>query len=95
MWPKTKQNLAIERNEALMHATLWMNPKNIPLRSHTGVVAERSYPRSEVRSSSCTLLEQPAHEEISHVQGKRNPSKMVGVVRASEGRHAETILTEN
>ena len=27
--------------------------------------------------------------------GKRNPSKMVGAKRASEGRHTETILTEN
>ena len=49
MWPRTKQNLAIKRNEALMQATLWMNLKNILLRSHTGAVAERSYPTSEVR----------------------------------------------
>ena len=32
-------------------------------------------------------------EEIPHAQGKRNPSKMVGVARGySEGRHTETIL---
>ena len=34
-------------------------------------------------------------EEITLVQGKRNPSKMVGVARELEGRHTETILTEN
>ena len=32
------------------------------------------------------------HEEIPLVQGKRNPSKMVGV---ASGRHTETIITEN
>ena len=36
-----------------------------------------------------------SREEIPHIQGKRNPSKMVDVVRASEGRHTETIITEN
>ena len=35
-------------------------------------------------------------EEIPHVQGKRNPSKKVRCCkRASEGRHTETIKTEN
>ena len=34
-------------------------------------------------------------EEIPHIQGKRNPRKTVGVARASEGRHTETIITEN
>ena len=49
--------------------------------------AERSYTTfkvrrgdlSKVRSSGCALLE--CHEEIPHVQGKRNPSKTVGVAR--------------
>ena len=36
-------------------------------------------PSSKVRSSGCTLLE--SREEIPHAQGKRNPSKMVGVAR--------------
>ena len=48
----------------------------------SGAVAERSCPTSKVRSSSCALLEQ--HEEIPHVQGKRNPSKMVGVARGHQ-----------
>ena len=39
----------------------------------------RRYPSSKVRSIGCTLLEQPA--EIPHAQGKRNPSKTVGVAR--------------
>ena len=53
----------------------------------------RRYPSFKVRSSGCYLLEQ--REEIPHVQGKRNPSKTVGVERASEGRHTETLFTEN
>ena len=37
-----------------------------------------------------------ALKRYTHRQGKRNPSKMVGIVkRALEGRHTETILTEN
>ena len=39
------------------------------------------------------LLFWSSHEEIPHVQGKRNPSKTVDVgERASEGRHTETII---
>ena len=34
-------------------------------------------------------------EEIPLVQGKRNPSKMVGVVRQHQREHTETIITEN
>ena len=45
--------------------------------SRSGGLAVRRYPSSKVRSSSCTLLE--CRKEISHVQGKRNPSKMVSV----------------
>ena len=37
-----------------------------------------------------------ACEEISHVQSKRNLSKMIGVAKStSEGRHTETIITEH
>ena len=43
--------------------------------------AERSYSTSKVRRGS--------HEEISHVQGKRNPSKMVGVARGHQ--RADTL----
>ena len=39
----------------------------------SGAVAKRRYPMSKVRSIS--------REETTHVQGKRNPSKMVGVER--------------
>ena len=42
---------------------------------------------SKVRSSGCTLLE--SREEIPHAQGKRNPSKMVGVAR---GHHRADTL---
>ena len=37
---------------------------------------------SKVRSSGCTLLEQ--REEIPHIQGKRKPSKSVGVARGHQ-----------
>ena len=43
--------------------------------------AERSYSTFKVRRGS--------HEEIPLVQGKRNPSKMVGVAR---GHHREDTL---
>ena len=42
----------------------------------------RRYPSSKVRSSGCALLEH--RKEISHVQGKRNPSKTVGVERGHQ-----------
>ena len=42
----------------------------------------RRDPSSQVRSSSGALLEQL--EEIPHAQGKRNPSKMVGVARGQQ-----------
>ena len=50
--------------------------------SMSGGVAVRRYPLSKVRSSGCALLEQ--REEIPHIQGKRNPSKMVGVARGHQ-----------
>ena len=42
----------------------------------------RRYPSSKVRSRGCALLEQP--EEIPHAQGKRNPSKMIGIARGHQ-----------
>ena len=45
--------------------------------------AEGSYSMFKVRSSSCTLLEQP------HAQGKRDASKMVGVARGHQ--RADTL----
>ena len=53
----------------------------------SGTVAARRYPSSKVRSSSCVFWS--SREEISHVQGKRNPSKMVGVMR--EHQRADTL----
>ena len=47
----------------------------------------RRNPKSKVRSSSCALL--GSHEEIPYVQGKRNPSKMVDVVRGHQ--RADTL----
>ena len=44
--------------------------------------SKRSYPVPKVRGSGCTLLEQ--REKIHHVQGKRNPSKMVGTERGHQ-----------
>ena len=34
-------------------------------------------------------------EEILHIHSKRNPSKMVGSEKASEGRQTKTTITEN
>ena len=48
-------------------------------RWRSGRVVVRRYPSSKVRSSGCALLD--SCEEIPHIQGKRNPSKMVGVAR--------------
>ena len=50
-------------------------------------MAVKRYPSSKVRSSGCALL--GSHEEIPSVQGKRNPSKTVGVRR--EHQRADTL----
>ena len=42
----------------------------------SGAAAERRYPTPDVRSKG--------HEEIPHVQGKRNPSKTVGAERGHQ-----------
>ena len=57
-------------------AIIFSNNVSAPL-----TAAERRYPMSKVRSSS--------HEEIPHIQGKRNPSKMVGVARGHQ--RADTL----
>ena len=51
-------------------------------RSRSGGTVVRTYPSSKIRSSSSL-------EEIPHVQGKRNPSKMVGVERGHQ--RADTL----
>ena len=48
----------------------------------SGAAAERSYPTAKVRSGGCALLERC--EEIPHIQGKRNPSKMIGTERGHQ-----------
>ena len=53
----------------------------------SGVVAERNYPTSKIRSSGYTLLEQPWRDTPD--QSKRNPSKTVGVVRGHQ--RADTL----
>ena len=62
-------------------------PRGAIPRSRSEGAVVRRYPSSKVRSSSCAFLEQ--HEEIPHVQGKRNPSKTVGVVRGHQ--RADTL----
>ena len=52
-------------------AIIFSNNVSAPL-----TAAERRYPTSKVRSSS--------HEEIPHIQGKRNPSKTVGAERGHQ-----------
>ena len=64
----------------------------LPLKVRKG--GSERYPSSKVRSNGCALLEH--REEIPHAQGKRNPSKNARCCkRASEGKHTETIHTEN
>ena len=55
--------------------------------SRAGEVAMRRYPSSKVKSSGCAL--RSSHEEITHVQGKRNPSKTVDVARGHQ--RADTL----
>ena len=55
--------------------------------SRSGGVAVRRYLLSKVRSSSCSFWS--SREEIPHVQGKRNPSKTVGVARGHQ--RADTL----
>ena len=57
-------------------------PRRVTSHSRSGGAAVRRYPLSKVRSSGCTLLER--REEIANIQGKRNPSKMVGVERGHQ-----------
>ena len=50
--------------------------------------AERSYSTFEVRRGDSYKL-RSSREEIPHVQGKRNPSKTVGVARGHQ--RADTL----
>ena len=59
------------------------------VQSSSGGVAERRYSSSKVRSSGCALLEQLWRD--THVQGKKNPSKMIGVARGHQ--KADTLKT--
>ena len=62
-------------------------PRGATPRSRSGGVVVRTYPSFKVRSNSCALLDR--REEIPHVQGKRKPSKMVGVARGHQ--RADTL----
>ena len=72
-------------------------------------MAKRRYPTSKVRSGSPEAIPHVQGQEqwlhftgaavkrypMSKVQGKRNPSKMVGVARGHQRANTLTILTEN
>ena len=62
----------------------WLCGRRRAKRSHSTfkILHVRRYSLSKVRSSGCALLEQP--EEIPHAQGKRNPSKTIGVARGHQ-----------
>ena len=69
-------------------------PRGATPRSRSGGAAVKRYRSSKVRSKAALCWSNS--EEIPHVQGKRNPSKTVGVARAIRGHtHTQTILTEN
>ena len=57
-------------------------PRGAIPRSRSGGAAVRRYPSSKVRSIGSLCWN--SREEIPHVQGKRNPSKMVGVARGHQ-----------
>ena len=46
------------------------------------------------RSGAAAALCWSSHEEIPHVQGKRNPSQTVGVARGHQRADTQTIITE-
>ena len=62
-------------------------PRGTTAHSRSGGLAMGRIPSSKVRSSSCALLEQPWRD--THIQGKRNPSKTVGVARGHQ--RADTL----
>ena len=74
-------------------------PRGATPRLRSGVAAERSYPTSKElwlhghrlseRSYSTFKVRRGGHEEISLVQGKRNPSKTVSVARGHQ--RADTL----
>ena len=54
---------------------------------------QKQYPVADMTGNTSKVLR---CKEILHVQGKRNPSKIGRCCeKASEGRHTETIITEN
>ena len=57
-------------------------PRGATPRSRSGGAAVRRYPSSKLRSSGCASWS--SREEIAHIQGKRNPSKMVDVARGHQ-----------
>ena len=74
--------------EELPHARgqgMW--PRGATPRPRSGGAAVRRYPSSKVRA--VPVLSWSSHEEIPQVQGKRNPSKMVGVERGHQ--RADTL----
>ena len=60
-------------------------PRGATPRPRSGAAANRSYPTSKVRSGG--------QEEITHVQGKRNPSKTVGAERGHQ--RADTLKPQS
>ena len=57
-------------------------PRGAAPRARSGGAAMSRYSSSKLRSSAA--LSWSSREEIPHVQGKRNPSKMVGVARGHQ-----------
>ena len=66
-------------------------------RPRSGAAAKRSNPRSKKQrlcgcrraKRSYSKIRRGVHEEIPHVQDKRNPSKMIGVARGHQ--RADTL----
>ena len=49
----------------------------------------------KIKEEAAAVLCWRSHEEILHIQGKRNPSKTVGFARGHQMAETETTITEN
>ena len=84
------KNTGVGRNAPLLRSSGCVGaggPRGAIPCPRSGGAAMRRYTLYKVRSSGCALLEQPRRDTPR--PGKRNPSKMVGVVRGHQ--RADTL----
>ena len=86
-YPSPKSGAVVERSNPTSKERWLREPRGAPPRSRSGEVVVRRYPLSKVRAVAALCWS--SHEEIPHVQGKRNLSKTVGVARGHQ--RADTL----